>query len=1074
MGPSTPRPTPTRPPHPGLAAAHLRRVSLGEPWDQARPHALLLSLGMGGSSAAALLSPAPSTPPKEGGLGATCPQPKPPALLTLSAHTPNALAQAQAELADHLHTAPHANPDEVAATLREGRAWLPHRRAWVSHTTQEAAKRLDDGDGAAGEALSGCKRAWLCAGLEPWSCWPVAQLGRDPRFVATLDASLDTLRRLLGQDLRPLVHASADRPEDPMRWAFGRVHAFRGLPTPAQHGLHAALLLAQAALWGHVGAHPDLLLGYSLGECVAASLAGLWSHEDALWFIVERARLLDKLPPGAMISVLGGDEALALPEGFTVAAQLGAGHRVIAGPAQGAEAAQRALRALGLTHQRLQGQAHALHTPHALPCAAQIGRLAEQLRPSPPTPRWLAGADGRDLDPARAASADHWFEHATRPVRLDLGLSRLLDEPRLRAWITLGPGDALARVAAHEAMRRPLPSPTFVHAWDATEPKPWARWLGELGRLWVVGALPEDAAWPYDPPTTRRTALPPTPFARRRFFPEDAAPLPDHAHTTDATHAATHATPTPPQPPPPAAPEDPAQPPRLGADTRAHLLAKLWAQSFGVERVGLEDHFFAMGGHSLLALQLLVRVQRAFGVELPLRLLWEHPTPARMERAWSDWERSEARAQEARAQEALRAASDDERPALLRAWLGLALSALLKLPAPPAPHAPLPLAAHLPALLAALRPLTDAPLYPHELEACDTLETLARLLEHALAPQPTRAPTLSRLRGRVAATAAGRGGRVAATAAGRGGRVAATAAGRGGRGQAPAFILSSARSGSTLLRVLLAGHTGLFAPPELHLWGYDDLAQRAAGMLSPSLAGGLARAWGEARGLSLEAARAEVNAWEAEGLSVREADARLRAACAPRALVDKSPDYAEDPKALRALREAHPDALLVHLVRHPRAVMESYVRRRMDALSRRDGALDPWSKAEAHWATCNQNILDLLDQRPGPSARVHYEDLVRRPEETLRRLCGALGVRYEPQMLRLEVGLRMRDGPGDPGFGGARRAGPQLGRRVALVGPAAAAKRPSARPPAALGLRGRRRRIDRSRQELKRDTPQET
>jgi hypothetical protein len=143
-------------------------------------------------------------------------------------------------------------------------------------------------------------------------------------------------------------------------------------------------------------------------------------------------------------------------------------------------------------------------------------------------------------------------------------------------------------------------------------------------------------------------------------------------------------------------------------------------------------------------------------------------------------------------------------------------------------------------------------------------------------------------------------------------------------------------------------------------------------------------------------------------------------------LVDKSPDYAEDPEALRALREAHPDALLVHLVRHPRAVMGSYVRRRMDALSRRDGALDPWAKAEAHWAACNGNILDLLDQRPGPSARVHYEDLVRRPEETLRRLCGALGVRYEPQMLRLEVGLRMRDGPGDPGFGERDGLDPRL------------------------------------------------
>jgi acyl carrier protein len=65
--------------------------------------------------------------------------------------------------------------------------------------------------------------------------------------------------------------------------------------------------------------------------------------------------------------------------------------------------------------------------------------------------------------------------------------------------------------------------------------------------------------------------------------------------------------------------------PRTAAE---QVVAELWAEVLRVERVGVDDNFFALGGHSLLATQVLSRVDQAFGVKLPVRSLFEHPTVA--------------------------------------------------------------------------------------------------------------------------------------------------------------------------------------------------------------------------------------------------------------------------------------------------------------------------------------------------------------------------------------------------------------------------------------------------------------
>ncbi|MBM3288790.1 MAG: SDR family NAD(P)-dependent oxidoreductase, partial [Candidatus Hydrogenedentes bacterium] len=146
------------------------------------------------------------------------------------------------------------------------------------------------------------------------------------------------------------------------------------------------------------------------------------------------------------------------------------------------------------------------------------------------------------------------------------------------------------------------------------------------------------------------------------------------------------------------------------------------------------------------------------------------------------------------------------------------------------------------------------------------------------------------------------------------------------------FLLSAPRSGSTLLRVMLAGHPGLFSPPELHLLPYNTMREWRDGLESSYLGEGLARAWMELCGCSAEEAKAIVDAYVESDAPIERVYADLQKAAAPRLLADKSPSYGEAIDILEHAERAFDGAKYVHLVRHPYSVIESFVRNRIDRL----------------------------------------------------------------------------------------------------------------------------------------------
>lgn len=240
----------------------------------------------------------------------------------------------------------------------------------------------------------------------------------------------------------------------------------------------------------------------------------------------------------------------------------------------------------------------------------------------------------------------------------------------------------------------------------------------------------------------------------------------------------------------------------------------------------------------------------------------------------------------------------------------------------------------------------------------------------------------------------------------------------GGRNPPAIFILSPPRSGSTLLRVLLGGHPGLFSPPELYLLSFATLADRRARLSGRRrfLGEGLVRALMSLRGLDREPAEALVDQLADAGTSTHRLYGLLQAWAGDRRLVDKTPAHTLHPMALRRAEAEFEDAFFIHLVRHPLACVASFAEVRADlATGEEDDALptSAHARGELWWLVSQSNIVSFLREVPAHRQhQVRFEDLVNAPERVMRELCDRLGLRFSAEMLRPHADrtARMTDG----------------------------------------------------------------
>ena len=230
------------------------------------------------------------------------------------------------------------------------------------------------------------------------------------------------------------------------------------------------------------------------------------------------------------------------------------------------------------------------------------------------------------------------------------------------------------------------------------------------------------------------------------------------------------------------------------------------------------------------------------------------------------------------------------------------------------------------------------------------------------------------------------------------------------------FVLSPPRSGSTLLRVMLAGHPTLFAPPELELLPFNTLGDRKRAF-SDRYAfwlEGVLRAVMELRGCDADEARRMMEERERREQPVKDFYREMQEWIGERILVDKTPSYALDPAILERAEEDFDEPLYLHLLRHPYGGILSFEEARLEQLFfRYDHDFERRELAELIWTASHQNILSFLDGVPAErQLRVHFEEMVSDPEPVMRGVASFLGLEYRQAMIEpyQERQRRMTDG----------------------------------------------------------------
>ncbi|MCA9663319.1 MAG: sulfotransferase, partial [Myxococcales bacterium] len=316
-------------------------------------------------------------------------------------------------------------------------------------------------------------------------------------------------------------------------------------------------------------------------------------------------------------------------------------------------------------------------------------------------------------------------------------------------------------------------------------------------------------------------------------------------------------------------------------------------------------------------------------------------------------------------------------------------------------------------------------LYPDELFSAPSLDGLASRLAQAIdggrvGSEPAQ---------EAAASARASAERLAATAL-----VAPPFAQPARRLPGAVLLLSAPRCGSTLLRVMLAGHPRLFAPPELHLLAYPDMRAWHDALAPRMLHLGLVQALVGA-GVDEAAATAKIARWRDEATPTSAVYAALMELLDGRRLVDKSPSYALDPRILERAEALFDRPRYVILSRHPAAMIESFTRLRMGRLFAASD-VDPHLFAEAIW-TRAYAALEAFAARVGARARwIRYEELVADPATSAAQLCEFLDLAPDPGVLTPYAGQRMVPDAGgaisfigDPNFTRHRAIDAALGER---------------------------------------------
>src|SRR5687768_1920617 len=470
------------------------------------------SFGIGGTNAHVILEEAPEPASSESNRNWH--------LLPLSARTSTALDTATINLHAHLNEHPELDLADEAHTLQIGRKKLNHRRVVVCRDREDAVRALETLDARRVFTSLGEPRHRPVVFMFPGQGAQYVRMGfelyqAEQVFRQQVDSCSDILKPHLGFDLREVLYATDDKLEEAkekLNQTF--------VTQPALFVTEYAL----AKQWIDWGVTPEAMIGHSIGEYVAACLAGVFSLEDALRIVAVRGRLIQSLPSGSMLVVSLPEQKLrsmieARPE-LAIAAINAPGLCTVSGTHEAIDELETELKPQGLMLRRLQ-TSHAFHSPMMEPILKPFVDEVSKATLKPPVTSYLSNVTGHWITAEDATDPAYWARHIRQTVLFNNGISEIFKNPE-RLLLEVGPGNSLTVLSRHHPHRGAaqvvLSSLRRADEQEADE----AFMLTTLGRMWLAN-VNVDWTKVSSGERRRRVPLPTYPFERQRYWIEAQA-----------------------------------------------------------------------------------------------------------------------------------------------------------------------------------------------------------------------------------------------------------------------------------------------------------------------------------------------------------------------------------------------------------------------------------------------------------------------------------------------------------------------------------------------------------------------
>ena len=467
------------------------------------------SFGFSGTNAHIVLEEAP--------LSTTPPPPQaehPKHLLTLSANNENALTELASRYSSYFETYPIASLNHVTYTANNRRTLFTHRLAVVGDSTGDFLEKLKsyvDHQESSGvisglvQTPSNPKIAFLFTGQGSQYIDMGKQLYQtQPVFRSALEECDELLRPYLKEPLLSVLYPKPGEDSPINETAYTQ---------PALFAIEYAL----TRLWRSWGVTPSAVMGHSVGEYVAACVAGVFSLEDGLKLIAERGRLMQSLPrDGAMVAIFADADQVAkavapYSNDVSIAAFNGPENVVISGRDTAVQAVLDRFTKDGIKVSRLT-VSHAFHSPLMEPILDSFEQTAASLAYSKPDIALVSNVTGGLVADEQTGQRHYWRAHIRRPVQFQKAMETL-HEQGYEVFLEVGPQPALLGMG-----QRCIPGGKNIWLASLRQRKDdWLQMLESLGTLYVQGIkIDWDGFHQNDP--HQRIPLPTYPFQRQRYW----------------------------------------------------------------------------------------------------------------------------------------------------------------------------------------------------------------------------------------------------------------------------------------------------------------------------------------------------------------------------------------------------------------------------------------------------------------------------------------------------------------------------------------------------------------------------